>query len=420
MRRDLGDQHHQKIRVRINEATFSQAESVEFDGTSSGAGMKVSRVAALVAATSVSGPGRQLAALAKRLATRGVGLQVVLFQRATESPPYAEHLRSLGVMCQVVQDRHALDRQLISTVADVLRRWQTQIVQTHGYKATGVGWALRRSELRIPWIGCFHGYTTESFRARLYHQLDRIMLGSADRILVMSSRQAADFRRYGGRVQVMPNALVPLVDGPGAAADAARISSLMHALPRPRLGVVGRLSPEKGIDIFLNACRSLTDRGLTFSAVIAGDGPERPRLEHFARQFCRGSRTLFLGHVDAVATLYRELDMLVLPSRSEGLPNALLEGLGMDLRVVATDVGAVRDVLREPAAGRVVAPGSAELLADAIEATLAEDPAHGRVARRQATERFSLEHRTNLHLALYESVLTERAARAQRVSGGTY
>ena len=117
----------------------------------------------------------------------------------------------------------------------------------------------------------------------------------------------------------------------------------------------------------------------------------------------------FVGAVSAVAPVYRRLDLLVIPSRSEGLPNVLLEALAADLPCVSTDVGAVPEVLSVPDAGVLVAPESAEQLADGIVAGLKlchSDKAAA--ARRTVVERFSLSRRVERHLELYGEVLRSR------------
>jgi glycosyltransferase involved in cell wall biosynthesis len=119
-------------------------------------------------------------------------------------------------------------------------------------------------------------------------------------------------------------------------------------------------------------------------------------------------RVRFLGHVYDVDALYRMLDLLVLPSRSEGLPNTLLEAMQANVRIVATAVGAVPEVVATSPAARLVAPGSAAALGDAIEHALTQgDPPEAAAARREVVGRFSLERRVGAHLQLYRDLLEE-------------
>jgi glycosyltransferase involved in cell wall biosynthesis len=179
------------------------------------------------------------------------------------------------------------------------------------------------------------------------------------------------------------------------------------------IGVVGRLSQEKGVDLFLDACAVLARQGTTFGGVIAGDGPERPRLQAQCRRLGLESVVQFVGHVENVQAVYRSLDLLVLPSRSEGLPNTLLEALQADVPVVAAAVGGVPDVVGQSPAARLVPPDSSAALAEAMWVAVTEgDSPDAVAARASVVRRFSLERRVEAHLHLYNDVLSERSRRA--------
>jgi len=370
------------------------------------------RVAALVGSEALSGPGRQLTALAAALKRAGIACLIVAFQRrGRPSVAFAQELDRAGVEHCVVEDRGPLDWRVARDVQDMLRRWRPSIVQTHGYKATAVAYLLRRLGNTWPWVGFFHGSTREDLKARFYHWVDRRLLGAGDRIIVMAQAQARVFAASGRRVQIIHNAvLAPTVKGEPLEGD--HLAALVGGLPRPIIGVVGRLSPEKGVDLFLDACAILAHKGVAFSAVIAGDGPERGNLEARCRRLALASSVRFLGQVRNVDGVYDRLDLLVLPSRSEGLPNTLLEAMHADLPVVATSVGAIPEVVGTSLAARLVAPGSAAALAATIESAVTHgDSPEAAVARREAVRAFSLERRVEAHLQLYRDVLVERRRR---------
>src|SRR2546430_15094666 len=174
----------------------------------------------------------------------------------------------------------------------------------------------------------------------------------------MTATRARGFRRYGHRVHIIYNAALEPARA-GAPSERDHVAALATRLRRPIIGVVGRLSPEKGVDLFLDACAGLARNGLVFSALVVGDGPERGRLEARCRQLALEPCVQVLGQISDVDVVYRHLDLLVLPSRSEGLPNTLLEAMCADVPVVATAAGAVAGVVGTPAVGRVLTPGSA-------------------------------------------------------------
>ncbi|HUP70232.1 MAG TPA: glycosyltransferase, partial [Acidimicrobiales bacterium] len=126
----------------------------------------------------------------------------------------------------------------------------------------------------------------------------------------------------------------------------------------PRFLYVGRLHRSKGVDVLIEAWTRAGEPG---SLTIVGDGPERVLLEEAAPP-----SVCFAGGVPDTAPWYRGADVFVLPSRREGLSNALLEAVASGLPVIATDVGETRAVLG--GAGRVVPPGDIPALAAALAA----------------------------------------------------
>lgn len=368
-------------------------------------------MAAISAAEEISGPGRQLAAIARGLADVGADVRVFqLWRRGHELPPFIGYLQDHGVSSAVVEDRGPLDVGLPARVRKALNDWKPDILQSHGYKASAIAWTLRHTGTRLPWIGFFHGSTTESVRASLYHWIDHRLLSDADRIVVMSKKQAGAFARAEARVRVIYNAVISLPQS-----HDSMVTALPFDAPPPRLAVVGRLSPEKGIDLFLRACAILRDRKEAFHAWVAGDGPERLRLEYLAHELGLGECVTFLGSVRRMRDLYRSIDLLVIPSRSEGLPNVLLEALGNDVPIVATDVGAISDVLTDPRGGLVIPPESVHALADGISTALRECVGpKGSGARAEMARRFSFDERLLLHRCLYDEVLASGEVRRRR------
>ena len=374
------------------------------------------RIAALVPSEGITGFGRQVTALARALQDAGIECLVVVFQRRRGRSPstFAQYLQQAGVEHRVVQDGGPLDWRMAWRVGTVLRRWRPSIVQPHGYKAAAVAYLLRRLGVPWPWIGFFHGFTTQppfttaSLKQRFYHWADLRLLCGAERVVVMSRAQAHAFRHCRHRVRIIYNAALAPPPA-GNPSERERLAALAGHLRRPIVGVVGRLSPEKGVDLFLDACDVLVRKGLAFSALVAGDGPERARLEARCGHLGLVARVRFLGHVDNVDVVYRNLDLVVLPSRYEGLPNTLLEALQAEVPVVATAVGAVPEVIGTSSAARVVAPDSAAALAEAIERAITQgDSPSAAAARREIVTRFSLKHRLEAHVQLYRELLKER------------
>ncbi len=365
----------------------------------------------LIDAYEVSGPGRQIAGAALALAAAGVEVRVVLLRRAgAAAPPYAVALAEAGVPHEVLAESGPFDPRLPGRVRDAIARYRPDVVETHSYKFTAVMWLLRRRGVAVPWVAFFHGRTRENLKVRAYHWLDERLMGAADRVVGMSEVHRAEFAARGVRADVIHNAVLDL--GPAAAAPLdlapyrAPDAGAEGAARAPLVAVVGRLSPEKGVDVFLAACAQLAGDGERFSAVVVGDGPDRAALEARRDALGLGGAVHFLGPTPAVGSVYAQADLVVLPSRSEGLPNVLLEALRADAPVVATRVGAVPEVLGgEPDAGPVVPPEDPAALAAAMRQTWRRrGDAGAAAARARVAARFSLGRRVRELAALYDAL----------------
>jgi len=144
----------------------------------------------------------------------------------------------------------------------------------------------------------------------------------------------------------------------------------------PRIVSVGRLAPEKGHAILIEAVASVLAIGIEVQLVIAGDGDQRDALEALvSRRELEGSVS-FTGWLtpERVAEEISESRALVLPSFAEGLPVVLMEAFSLHRPVVATAVGAVSELVVDEESGWIVPPSSASALANAIRDVLTRTP----------------------------------------------
>jgi glycosyltransferase involved in cell wall biosynthesis len=171
------------------------------------------------------------------------------------------------------------------------------------------------------------------------------------------------------KVAVAPNAVDPAIFGSGRR---ARHDGIV------RLLAVGRLAPEKGLDTLLRATE-----GLRVEVVLAGTGPEEPRLRRLA-----GADVTFLGHVerDALPALYADADVAVVPSRSEPWGMALNEAALAGLPLVSTTAtGAAEELIEDGVNGFRVPPDDVPALRDALR-RLVDDEAFRRAAGARSRE----------------------------------
>ena len=164
-----------------------------------------------------------------------------------------------------------------------------------------------------------------------------------------------------GTVRVVHNG------SPAPPSAVAPVSSVPGEL---RIGAVGRLAPEKGIDVLMSAMGSVPSARL----LVVGDGPHREALEVLAKAVGVADRVEFLGWVAQPWSAKVHVDVLAMPSFHEGLPMVLVEAMLAGLPVVATRVGGIPEVVVDGANGLLVEPRDIFGLSEALR-RMADDPA---------------------------------------------
>jgi glycogen(starch) synthase len=182
-----------------------------------------------------------------------------------------------------------------------------------------------------------------------------------------------------------------------------------------RLLCLGRLVPEKGFDVGLEAFARLAGRFPSARLLIAGDGPQRPHLERRAADLQVRDRVEFLGWVppERVPALLAKVTLVLCPSRSEPFGLAALQAGQMARPVVASCVGGLTEVVVDDQTGVLVEPERADLLAAAIEAILvdrARAARLGQAARERATAAFGWLS----HVDAYEARYRDLVQRSER------
>jgi glycosyltransferase involved in cell wall biosynthesis len=195
-------------------------------------------------------------------------------------------------------------------------------------------------------------------------------------------------------------------------ADAANRSEMRRELGIPIdayvAGTVGRLSPQKGLDLLLLAARTVLAQHPEAYFVLVGSGELADSLPEQAQQLGIADRVLFTGARSDVERILPAFDLFVSSSLWEGLPTAILEAMAARVPVVATRVSGTVELVEDGVTGALVPPGDAAALADAILATMRQPDAAQRMATRaaeRAQARFDIRAIARQHEALYERLM---------------
>jgi glycosyltransferase involved in cell wall biosynthesis len=183
------------------------------------------------------------------------------------------------------------------------------------------------------------------------------------------------------------------------------------------MGAAGRLASEKAFDVLIRATHSLVQDGVDVGLVIAGDGPEKQPLAKLVRELQLEDRIRLVGFQGDLRPLYEAMDLFVLSSLREGLPNVLLEAMSMGVPVVATRVAGVPRLVADGDNGLLVAANDQSALAQAIRRASHNAELRSKLAaagRRTVEERYSFAVRMQKIAAVYDEVLAGGNGRAPR------
>ncbi len=394
------------------------------------------RIARILTRLNLGGPARQALAADPLLAERGHEVRVLTGQPEHGEGDLFETFRDRGIdVVRVPGLRRRIsplrDRLARRAIRRELARFAPDVVHTHASKAGALG---RRAVLdladagRVGRVHTFHGHVLEGYFPTMISRLlvihERRLAARTDRVLAVSHATGDDLLRLGvtdeAKLVIVPPGVA--LDGlleierppPGSDARApGALRRLVGAESRTVLvGVVGRLAevkrPARALDVFERLCGEHPDLHLVF----VGDGTERGLLERRIRALGElgEERVHLVGAIEDMQTVLADLDLVLLTSRSEGLPVALIEAGAAALPAVAADVGGVGEVIEHERTGLLGA--STEDLTRAL-ARLLDDPEErarmGERARLRVGHRYSAPALAGRLEDVYTTVREERS-----------
>lgn len=368
------------------------------------------RVLILIATDPIGGPGKGLFQFLDHFSAQG-GCYVLsnFFLKNRPVGQFVEEARRRGLNLHLLNQRARVDPGLVLQAQRIVRSHHINLVQTHGHKTHLIGFFLH-AIWGTPWIAFAHGYIQGDWRVSLYNWVDRSVLRYADRIVTVSDSMTRLLVQQHhvprGKIRLIHNAVQLDAAGHSEEADVrARHAISPHAKV---VGVIGRLSPEKGQLVFLKAMKIAIQACPDVRALLVGDGEDRASLEQYVRDNGLTDYVVFANYRDDVTEYYRILDLLVLPSISEGLPNVVLEAMSCGVPILATSVGGVPEIL-DGTNGALVLPGDSDALAQRMIELLRNDSLRatlGVEGRRSLHPRFSPEHRARQIVAVYQELLS--------------
>lgn len=297
--------------------------------------------------------------------------------------------------------RRFVDRALARRIADLtVNALDAPVaVHLHGtfHHPTCVGARAAAARLERPFVVKIANEPGRVF-AQLSNDREAFdAIASADALLAVNAGTERELRRLGlgPRILRIPNAVEMSAEPPALPDDGPIVC-------------LGTLKRQKGIDVLLRAYGALPRTlRMRHPLRIVGDGSERLELERLAESVGVGDSVRFVGTSHAPGIELANASLFVLPSRWEGMPNALLEAMAEARPCIATDIDGCRDLIVDGASGRLVPPDDSVALAHALESALTDRRtarAHGSAARRFVEEHHAPERIVDALCDAYRSL----------------
>lgn len=330
---------------------------------------------------------------------------------------------AIGIPVTVFGRRGRYDPGLVWRLARWLRRERAAVVHTHLFTADSYGRLAARLAGVPAVFSTSHSILPPAngwFRCQVSAVLSRMTTA-----VVACSEEVAHAlverdHLSPSRVRCIPNGIDLLKFG-SSSSEGVR-EELGIGKERKLLGVVGRLHPEKGHEFLFRALAAMPEqRRRQLACVIIGTGGLEEHLRAQSRALGVDECVIFTGSRGDVPRLVAALDVLVMPSRSEGLPIALLEAMATARPVLCTRVGGIPDVVRHGENGLLVEFGDLDALRAGIE-TLLDDPEAAarlaREARRTVVDRFDITRTAAAYNRLHREALGLSAPASANAGAG--
>jgi glycosyltransferase involved in cell wall biosynthesis len=322
-----------------------------------------------------------------------------------------ERATELGLTTEEIISKRRIDRNLIVSLGEVIDRHQIDVIHCHGIKP-GLYSLLAARKRKVALVSTCHLWVVDNTRDWLISAVDRGLLHSFDEVVAVSASMTPQLRSFRIHHKIVDNGidLKPFRDPQ---------SKLIHERGwqgRPVVGAIGRLAGQKGLPYLLRAAPEVLRENPTALFVFAGDGPDQEALQAEADTLGIQDSVRFLGVQDNIPGLLASIDVLAMPSVSEGMPMALLEAMAAGKAVVASRVGAIPKVIDHGVNGWLIDSGDVNGLATGLKEILRSKDFRtrlGRAARQTIEARFSAEIMAKNYLEIYRGAAARKAGLSQ-------
>lgn len=356
----------------------------------------------------MDGPGRTILESGSRFDSQRIDYKVAVFvEQGVKDHPMILEAGKRHVAISSLEDRGGIDINIVDALVRLVDQFDIEILHASDFRSSIYSLLARRQSRHLRLVRTAHGWIANTTRRRILRMLDKMLLRSFDHVTLVSGAMRSLVPRWwlpDARVSIVHNALDAESYGRASATQA-------RTAPDPSRRVVllnvGRLSPEKGQDLLLEAVACLTADFPGLNLRFAGIGSLEASLKSLATDLGLADRVAFLGYVEDMPEMYKNADIVVQSSLTEGLPNVVLEAALLGIPVLATDVGGTREVIEHGKSGWLIRPDSVDEIAAGLRHYLRNPIEHLRMthaARARVIDEFSMDARVDKMTKIYERI----------------
>lgn len=301
----------------------------------------------------------------------------------------------------------------------IFRKGHFDITHTHTAKAGALG-RIAAALARVPVIihtphgHNLYGYFNRHLSAAIA-RIEKFLTQHTDEIIALTELEKSDYIRSGiagyDKVSVIYQGL-ELDKLTRDWKSACSLKNIFKIRPEERVvGMVGRLEPVKGSDIFIEAAAEIAKRVPEARFIIAGEGSLQAAMKKRAGELGISAKVIFAGWREDIPEMISLMDVMVLPSLNEAVGIALIEAQAEGVPVVASRVGGIPEVVKDQKTGILVPPSDAAAIAEAVISLLNDKPksaAMGEAGKVWVRDRFRAEDMTEKTSALYMRLLNKK------------
>lgn len=270
------------------------------------------------------------------------------------------------------------DRKAYKKIRELIRDFKPDIVHTHAAKAGALGRRAAHAENVPVIVHTFHGHVFHSYfgkiKTKLFKEIERRLAKRSTGIIAISPQQKKELTDIHGiaspdKVEVIPLGfdLLPFKEGRSSFRSEVR-AELGLKENEVAVAIVGRLAPIKDHDFFLDVVELITERvKVPVKFFIVGDGTEKAHIEERVRWINEKKELVqLMSWVKDISRFNSAMDIVCLTSKNEGTPVSLIEAQAANIPVISTNVGGVKDIVRNLETGIVVEERRQSLYADQL------------------------------------------------------